>query len=202
MAEARPFSESVVALSNSFVAMTKHCRCQRCCPSSLPSYFTKTCVPAIASIILKVTRLLATAQQDSTLMPTISGLRFFQERLPPTGTSMSQKDLESILSLDHSSRDMVLADPIVLFSGTSPFPWGRVSANACDVTAFSWGGICAYTESLRRPAEHLSHFRIVHVTSGQIQKGRWNSMPYTTDPCLKIAVNKALSSSTSTKGLI
>ena len=178
LAEARPFSESVVALSNCFAAMSKHCECRRCCPSSLPSYLTKTCIPAIASMILKVTRLLGTTQQDSSLLPTISGLRFFQERLPPMGTSMSQKDLESILSLDHSSRDMVLADPIILFSGTSPFLESRLhtreraTEDVSDVTAIAWGGICAYKESLRRPAEHLSNYRIVHVTSGQIQKGR------------------------------
>ena len=75
-------------------------------------------------MILRVTRLLGTTQQDSTLLPTISGLRLFQERLPPMGTSMSQKDLESVLSLDHSPRDsprdVVLVDPIVLFSGTFP----------------------------------------------------------------------------------
>ena len=178
LAEARPFSESVVALANSFVALSKQCNCRRCCPSSLPSYPAKTCIPAIASMILRVTRLLGTTQQDYTLLPTISGLRLLQERLPPTGTSMSQKDLESVLGLDHSPCDNVLVDPIVLFSGTSPFHQSRLrtkeseSTDGSIATAISWGGICAYMESLRRPAELLSNYRIVHVTSGQIQKER------------------------------
>lgn len=178
LAEARPFSESVVALANSFVALSKQCNCQRCCPSSLPSHPTKTCIPAIASMILRVTRLLGTTQQDSMLLPTISGLRLLQERLPPTGTSMSQKDLESVLGLDHSPCGTVLVDPIVLFSGTFPFNQSRLntkekeSTDGCVATAIPCGGICAYMESLRRPAELLKNYRIVHVTSGQIQKER------------------------------
>ena len=178
LAEARPFSESVIALANAFVALSKQCNCRRCCPSSLPSYPAKTCIPAIASMILRVTRLLGTTQQDSTLLPTISGLRAFQERLPLTGTSMSQKDLESVLGLDRSPCDTVLVDPIVLFSGTFPFHQSRLHTKEKEptdvsvATAISWGGICAYMESLRQPAELLSNYRIVHVTSGQIQKER------------------------------
>ena len=119
LAEARPFSESVAALA-SFVALSKQCKCRRCCPSSLPSYPAKTCIPAIASMILIVTRLLGTTQQDSTLLQKTSGLRLFQERLQPTRTSISQKDLESVLGLDYSACDMVLVDPIVRFLGTFP----------------------------------------------------------------------------------